>query len=121
MPLRGPAPKKFKKFEPTCLNAADGVVLMTKEELENVRQKCDQALNKIIWRDNTIYAADVTLVQAIEAAEVGLDSGRRGALQVMPVSIAHMDWMNYARLLTLWYNRDHDYKYFTILRIKCYT
>ena len=109
----------FRKFEPTCLNAADGIILLTDEELEFMKKKCDHALSRIIWRDNTIYSADVTLIQAIEQAEAGLDSGMRGALQVRPVSIAHMDWVNYARLLTLWYNRDHDNKYYTILRITC--
>ena len=106
----------FRKIEVTCLNAADGIVLLTDDELDWIKRKCDEALDKIIWRNNTIYSADMTLFQAIEGAERGLDYGMEGALQVQPVSIAHMDWMNYARLLTIWYNRDHELKYFTILR-----
>ena len=102
-----------------CLNAADGIILLTKEEHKIMQEKCDSALRRIIWRDNTVYAADTTLVQAIKAAELGLDAGFSGAYQMRPVSIAHMDWVNYARLLTLWYNRDHEMKYYTILRNKC--
>ena len=101
-----------RKIEPT----GNRLILLTDDELRIIQEKCDHALSRIIWRDNTIYSADVNLIQAIKQAEDGLDSGLRGALQVKPVSIAHMDWMNYARLLTLWYNRDHDYKYYTILR-----
>ena len=102
-----------------CLNAADGIILLTDQELQVMKEKCDRALARIIWRDNTIYSADITLREAIQGAERGLDSGLSGAWQVRPVSIAHMDWVDYARLLTLWYNRDHEQKYYTILRNGC--
>ena len=69
--------------------------------------------NAISWN----YQGTATTVkEAIAEIKDGKDIGWQQTWRLMPTSACYHDWMDFAFLLTLIYNRDNEPKRFTILR-----
>ena len=88
----------------------------TEADFRTVERKCNDLMFKINWQNNVQYTDATTLADAIALVKENKDGGLEGALQVRPVNSCFKSWMDFAFLLTMCYNRNHEQKYFTILR-----
>lgn len=73
-------------------------------------------MEDIRWTNTADVVGDLTLVRALEFAKNDQDAGYENTLSLQPKTDCHHEWMEYARLLTLLFNRNRVFKKFTILR-----
>ena len=83
---------------------------------EMVKDRCLAALNDIVWMDQLQFTDQTTIAVAIEYARQGLDGGLEGTFQLQPTDLDFHEWMQFAYLCTLLYNRNRNEKRYTILR-----
>ena len=86
---------------------------------EVVKSKCLDALNDIKWSEQVNFTPETTINDAIELALQGLDGGMEGTYQLQPDGLQFHEWMQYAYLCTILYNRNRSLRRYTILR-KCF-
>ena len=85
--------------------------------LREILRRCNSALEDIRWKNNATPTSDLTLAQALEAARDGKDMGYSFTKSLQPHSRNHNEWMDYALLLTMLFNRNRSFCKYTILRI----
>ena len=86
---------------------------------EKIKDKCLDALNDINWKGQVAFNQQTTVEIAIKLAQEGLDGGLEGTYQLQPDDLNFHNWMQYAFLCTILYNRNRSTRKYTILR-KCY-
>ena len=89
------------------------------ETAEVVKEKCLDALNEINWMGQVTFTPETTIDGAIELALQGLDGGLEGTYELQPTGLQFHEWMQYAYLCTILYNRNRSIRRYTILR-KCF-
>ena len=92
---------------------------MTAQEFERTRDSCNWALTRITWKNNATVDAAQSRSKALLAANNGMDPGHDKTRSLAPQTMLYHEWMQYAHLLTILYNRDRAEKRFTILRKGC--
>ena len=85
-----------------------------------VQQKCEDILDKITWRCTDQFNENTTLAEAVQLAKMDRDGGREGLRFIIPKTSEFADWMDYAFILTMYYNRTHNPRYYTIIRNMVY-
>lgn len=94
---------------------------LTESELRPIRSRCDRALGEICWKYDATTADSLTLPRALEAAKIGKDMGLESTRSLQPLTDNYNDWMDYAFMLTILYNRNRSFKKYTILRKELFT
>ena len=89
---------------------------LTENEFRRVSHRCEMAMEDIKWTNTADFTGDLTLNRAVEFAKNGQDAGYENTLSIQPKTACHHEWMEFARLLTLLFNRNREFKKFTILR-----
>ena len=90
------------------------------ETAETVKDKCLDALNDITWMGQIEFDQQTTITTAIELAQQGLDGGLEGTYNLQPTDLNFHEWMQFAYLCTILYNRNRTIKKYTILRKATY-
>ena len=91
--------------------------LLQETELKHIKQQCEWAQDEIVWKNDAPITAARTIKSALQAAVDGLDIGRERTLLLMPKTADYHVWMDYAHLLTIYYNRNRTVQRYTILRM----
>ena len=81
-----------------------------------VQTKCMHHLETIEWLNNVSYDGNTSLADAVSLIKQGKDGGREGLRQLIPTSSDYHQWMDYAFIMTMGYNRMHTPNFYTILR-----
>ena len=87
------------------------------EDMEIIVAKCYSALDHVTWRCDILFDASTTITLATQYARQGHDAGLEAMLDLAPPTTDFHEWINYALLCTVLYNRDNEPQRFTILRI----
>ena len=81
-----------------------------------VKIKCLATLQEIDWMNQIQFTDESTVAMAMDLARQGLDGGMEGTLKLQPKNLNFHDWMQYAHLCTILYNRTKVPEKYTILR-----
>ena len=92
-------------------------IIATKEEILEIRIRCLDALDKVTWRCDIQYEKDISIKNATHYARQGHDAGDVAVKQLQPSSEDFNQWIAFAGLCTVLYNRDNLPPKYTILRI----
>ena len=88
----------------------------TETDFRAVQATCLHHLETIEWLNNTVYDEDTTLADAVTLIKQGMDGGREGLRRLIPVNSDYHQWMDFAFIMTMGYNRMHIPQFYTILR-----
>ena len=69
---------------------------------------CNDLLDKINWKNNVQYPANITLDQAIILANEGKDDGLMGIYLILPRDDNCQKWLDYLGYLTLLYRNNNQ-------------
>ena len=94
------------------------LVTLTEAEIDTINTDCENALNQVLWYTNADLSNCSSIRQAIQLARDGLDGGPTAIEKFKPNNGNFTAWMNYAHLITVYYNRDKRVKKYTILRTR---
>ena len=90
---------------------------LDEKAFRDVLHRCNSALEDIRWENNAAPTSDLSFAQALEAARDEKDMGYSFTKSLQPQSRNHNEWMDYALLLTMLFNRNRPFCKYTILRI----
>lgn len=89
---------------------------ITKELHESYEDKCRSARENIVWDTSAPFLPNLTLKEALHMAKNGENLNRRNAEMLEPATRDHNEWMDYAHILTIEYNKNRTERKYTILR-----
>ena len=98
-----------------------GEIVISEAEKERLKEICANFLDQVDWRNNTTFSADTSLSEALDLAKNGKDAGKIGAIAMEPKCLLFHEWMQYAHLITIYYNWNKSEQKYTILRNGCYS
>ena len=112
--------QKFKKIEEadnmssrTFIFSTAPFKVVNEATKRRINDELESMKTSINW--NNLGSAK-NIAEATREAVKGRDLGWEGTRAMMPNNYDFHHWMNYAHLLTVLYNRDHEIKRFSILR-----
>lgn len=91
--------------------------IITEELRKEYESKCRVACTNIIWDASAPFLPNLTLKEALHMAKNGENLNQSTAKKLEPTTNNHNDWMDYAHILTIEYNKNRTERKYTILRI----
>ena len=79
---------------------------LTEAEIKRIDDDCQAALKQVSWNNNADLANCFSIKQAIQLARDGFDGGPAAIEKFKPKDAAYNSWMDYAHLITVYYNRN---------------
>ena len=90
------------------------------EQQQRYKNQCDKAIEEIIWPQNIPLLSEINLKQALQMAKDGQKISKKTAQALEPANLCFHEWMDYAHMLTIYFNSCNQQCKYTILRIGCY-
>ena len=92
---------------------------ITTKEHQSYKLSCKQAINDTVWSETNCLSPITQLDQALSMAKEGQNLSKENVEKLEPKSMLFHEWMDYAHIITIFYNKCHKKKKYTILRIGC--
>ena len=88
----------------------------SEESLEICKNKCQQARANIKWDNSAPFLPNLNLKEALRMAKNGENLNQRTVERLEPTTNNYNEWMDYAHILTIEYNKNRTECKYTILR-----
>ena len=92
---------------------------ITAKEHQSYKLSCKQAIEDTTWPETDCPSPVITLAQALHLAKNGQNLSKDNVEKLEPKTMLFHEWMDYAHIVTICYNKCHQKKKYTILRIGC--